>query len=520
MRRRHLAAVLLGLGALLALPGVASADSLEASGNGALPDSVAINTLWVIFAGCLVMFMQAGFMFLEIGFSRGKNAGTVVAKILVNFSIAALAFYACGFAFAFGANGSIGPFHDVIGNTGFFLQDYGNPTTAFPVMGLSNATVESKWFFQFVFCAVSLAIVWGTTLERIKFGVYIIYSIVFAALIYPIGAHWVFGGGWLQLNIGMQDFAGSTAVHLIGATGGLAALLLLGARRGKYGSDGKPRAIPGHSMPLFGLGVVILWLGWFGFNPGSTLGALDGRFPEVLVVTQLAAAAGVLAAAITSRITQKTIDIGMVGNGAIAALVAITAPSGYVEIWAAPIIGAVAGVIVVFGVLAIDKIIDDPVGALSAHGLAGIWGTLSCGLFTAPRLAEYNAFGVTGGSGKSEHFLGGFVYASGLLGKGANDIGGSLNAEAFKQLGAQALGVSVAFSFVFAASFATFWAIKKVYGLRVDEAEEDAGLDISEHGMYGYPEQFIPQPEYPGAASGPLPAGKPAIATATAEAKA
>lgn len=438
----------------------------------------------------------------------------------MNFSIAAIAFYVCGFAFAFGANGSIGPFHDVIGNTGFFLQDYGDPTTAFPVMGLSNATVESKWFFQFAFCAVSLAIVWGATLERIKFGVYIIYSIVFASLIYPIGAHWVFGGGWLQLNVGMQDFAGSTAVHLIGATGGLAALLLLGARRGKFGGDGKPRAIPGHSMPLFGLGVVILWLGWFGFNPGSTLGALDGRFPEVLVITQLAAAAGVLAAAITSKVTQKTIDIGMVGNGAIAALVAITAPSGYVEIWAAPIIGAVAGVLVVYAVLAIDKLIDDPVGALSAHGLAGIWGTLSCGLFTAPRLAEYNAFGVTTGSGKSEHFLGGFVYASGLLGKGANDIGGSLNTEAFKQLGAQALGVSVAFAFVFAASFATFWTIKKVYGLRVDEGEEDAGLDISEHGMYGYPEQFIPQPEYPGAASGPLPAGRPAIATATADTKA
>jgi ammonium transporter, Amt family len=226
----------------------------------------------------------------------------------------------------------------------------------------------------------------------------------------------------------------------------------------------------------------------------------------------------VLAAAITSKWRMGSVDIGMVGNGAIAALVAITAPSGYVELWAAPIIGAVAGVIVVLGVLAIDKVIDDPVGALSAHGLAGIWGTLSCGIFTAPRLAEYNAFGVTNGDGT---FLGGFVYASGLLGKGANDIGGSFNIEAFKQLGAQALGVSAAFTFVFAASFATFWVIKRVYGLRVTESEEDAGLDISEHGMYGYPEQFIPQPEYPGAASGPLPSGQPAIQStpATADAK-
>ena len=219
-------------------------------------------------------------------------------------------------------------------------------------------------------------------------------------LIYPIGAHWVFGGGllqsgdWLGLGItGMQDFAGSTAVHLIGATGALAALLLLGPRRGKYGADGRPRAIPGHSMPLFGLGVLILWLGWFGFNPGSTLNALDGRFAEILFITNLAAAAGVLAAVATARLKTGKIDIGMAGNGAIAALVAITAPSGYVELWAAPIIGAVAGVIVVFGVYAIDKLIDDPVGALSAHGLAGIWGTISCGIFTAPRLAQYNGFG-------------------------------------------------------------------------------------------------------------------------------
>src|SRR6478735_1774582 len=267
---------LVGLLAVLALPAVASADTLQAAENGALPQSVAINSLWVVIAGCLVMFMQAGFAFLEIGFSRGKNAGTVIAKILANFSIAALMYWAVGFAFAFG----IGKF---IGHDGFFLRDYGDPLKAFPVMGLSDATIESKWFFQFVFCAVSLAIVWGTTLERIKFGVYVIYACVFSALIYPIASGWVFGGGWLQsgTGIGMQDFAGSTAVHLIGATGALAALLLLGPRRGKYGKDGTPRAIPGHNMPLFGLGIFLLWLGWFGFNSGSTLGALDGRFTEV-----------------------------------------------------------------------------------------------------------------------------------------------------------------------------------------------------------------------------------------------
>jgi ammonium transporter, Amt family len=469
LRRSWLArGFLLGLVAALVIPAVASADSLDAAEKGVLPDSVAINSIWVILAGVLVMFMQAGFAFLEIGFSRGKNAGTVIAKILTNFSIAALLYWAIGFAFAFG-NGKI------LGTHGFFLRDYGDPQKAFAIMGLSDATIESKWFFQFVFCAVSLAIVWGTTLERIKFGVYIIYAVVFAGFIYPIASHWVFGGGWLQSSLGMQDFAGSTAVHLIGATGALAVLLLLGPRRGKYGKDGKPRAIPGHNMPLFGLGVLILWLGWFGFNPGSTLNALDGRFPEILLVTQLAAAAGVLGALITAKWKTGSIDIGMAGNGAIAALVAITAPSGYVELWTAPIIGGVAGLGVPLCIYAIDKRIDDPVGALSAHGIAGIWGTISCGIFTAPRFAEYNGVGDPG-----------LIYS------------GSLH-----QIGVQVLGVVTVFTFVFVLSYGTFWAIKKTYGLRVSAEEEDAGLDISEHGMYGYPEQFIPAPELVGYATPP-----------------
>jgi Amt family ammonium transporter len=504
MRRRYAAGLLLAaVAAVLVVPGTAFADAtdLDRAIAGKLDPSVGINTLWVIVAGALVMFMQAGFAFLEIGFSRGKNAGTVVAKILTNFSIAAIGWWAVGFAFAFG-----GPLGSFIGHDGgFFFSNLGaysataDGVTAyhpsFPVMSLSDATIESKWFFQFVFCAVSLAIVWGTTLERIKFGVYVIYAIVFSTIIYPIGAHWVFGGGflqngdWLGLGItGMQDFAGSTAVHLIGATGALAALLLLGPRKGKYGADGKPRAIPGHSMPLFGLGVLILWLGWFGFNPGSTLNALDGRFAEILLITNLAAAAGVLAAVATARIKTGTIDIGMAGNGAIAALVAITAPSGYIEIWAAPIIGAVAGVIVVLGVYAIDKLIDDPVGALSAHGLAGIWGTISCGIFTAPRLAQYNAFG--------------------------DPNGGLWYSGSFDQLIAQVVGFTIAFTFVFIMSYSTFWLIRRTYGLRVSEEEEDAGLDISEHGMYGYPEQFIPQPEYPGAPAHVPPAPAPVPVTA------
>ena len=452
--------------ASLLLPAIAAADTFNAED---VPQSVGINTLWVVVAAVLVIFMQAGFLLLEVGFSRGKNVGTVVAKVLTNFSIAAILYWAVGFAFAFGGD----PGH-IIGTHGFFLRDFGDPAEAFPVMGFSDATIDSKWLFQFSFCAVSLAIVWGTTLERLKFGVYVIFAVLFAGLIYPIASGWVFGGGWLQANVGTQDFAGTTAVHLVGATAGLAVLLLLGARRGKYDASGKPRAIPGHNMPMFGLGVLILIIGWFGFNPGSTLGVFDGRFAEIAIVTLLATGAGVLASIAVGWLKTRTIDIGMAGNGAIGALVAITAPSGYVAPWAGVVIGAIAGVIVPLGVLAIDKRIDDPVGALTAHGICGVWGTLACGLFTLPALAEYNAVG-----------QGGLFYTG-----------------SFKQLGDQAIGVVVVFAFVFVVSYATFWVIKKVYGLRVTAEEEDAGLDISEHGMYGYPEQFIPAPEMSGFGAG------------------
>jgi ammonium transporter, Amt family len=424
-----------------------------------LTDAVAgIETIWVLVAAILVFFMQLGFMMLEVGFSRMKNAGTIVPKVLANLSIAALCYWALGFALAFGGAGWFA------GTEGTFLGTTNGDL--FPAMSFSAAAVPAKFFFQFAFCAVSLAIVWGTTLERIKFGAYLIYAVVFASVIYPIISHWIFGGGWLQVNFGMQDFAGSTVIHLIGATGALAALLLLGPRQGKYGPDGKPNVIPGHSMPLVGLGAFVLWFGWFGFNPGSTLGAIGGRFAEVAVVTNLAAAAGVLGAMATIYALTRSFDIGMTANGAIAALVGITAPSGYVEFWAAPIIGLVAGVIVVAGVILIDKVVDDPIGALSAHGLAGIWGTLACGLFTSPRLAELNAIGTEG------------LFYNGSL----------------DQLSVQALGVAAAFGTVFVVSFVVFFLIKATYGLRVRPEEERYGLDLVEHGMWGYPEQFMPVP--------------------------
>jgi Amt family ammonium transporter len=426
-----------------------------------------IDTLWVFVAGALVLFMQAGFLLLEVGFSRMKNAGTVVAKIFANLSIAAICYWAVGFALAFGATKApeagqtAGWF---AGNAGFFLSDLKN--LELPAMSFSAADPAAKFFFQFAFCAVSLAIVWGTTLERIKFASYLIYAVLFTTLIYPIISHWIFGGGWLQVNFGMQDFAGSTVIHLLGATGALAALLHLGPRIGKYSKDGKPNVIPGHSMPLVGLGTMILLLGWMGFNPGSTLGAADGRFAEVAIVTLLAAAAGGLGAMSVIYLVTRSFDIGMTCNGVIAGLVAITAPSGYVEYWAALPIGLIGGAIVVLGVIAIDRKLDDPLGALSSHGLAGIWGTIACGLFTAPRLAELNAVG-----------QGGFVYS------------GSLH-----QLGVQALGVAAAFASVFAVSYLAFWVIKKTIGLRVKPEEERYGMDIVEHGMWGYPEQFMPVP--------------------------
>ena len=450
-----------------------------------------VSATWIIVSAILVILMQLGFLFLEIGFSRGKNVGTIVAKILVNFSIAAIVWWAVGYAVAFGGGG------DFVGDSGFFLnagQSLSDNAVAVGVLGYAKE-VDGMGFtyflFQFAFAAVSLAIVWGSTLERIKFAVYPIYAIVFVAIIYPLIAHQVWAGALTPFGLGIQDFAGSSVVHLTGATGALAAVLILGPRRGKYGADGKPRPIPGHNMPLFGLAVVILWVGWFGFNAGSTVSATGAVFGQVAVVTNLGAAGGVIGAALMALIIGKTLDVGMVGNGAIAGLVAITAPSGYVDPWAGVVIGLVAGFIVVPSIVAIDKKIDDPVGVLSAHGIAGIWGTLACGLFTTKAL--------TLDGQESGLFYGG---------------GGT-------QLAAQAVAVVVTFVGVFILSYITFWIINKTIGMRVTADEELAGLDISEHGMYGYPEQFIPEAELVGfGVTQPLTAQSVVSKTTTEEATA
>ncbi len=449
-----------GLGVLVSLlmPAAALAQDASPTPMETLADE--LNTTWIMVATVLVFFMQAGFAFLEIGFSRAKNAGMGIAKILVNFSIGSLAWWLIGFGIAFGGGGWLA------GDTGFVFQ------IGRDVAGeVATAGTAGFFVFQMMFVCVSLAIVWGTTIERIKFGAYIAFAIVFASIIYPLIAHWGWGGGlFAEIGNGVQDFAGSSIVHLTGATAALAALLLLGPRRGKYGPDGRPRAIPGHNMPLFGLGVLILWLGWFGFNGGSTLGTAGHGMAEVIAVTNLGAAGGVVGATLLIFLLTRKLDVGMIGNGAIAGLVAITAGCGYVEMWVSPIIGFIGGLIVVGGVLAIDKKLDDPVGALSAHGLAGIWGTLACGIWASPRLVEALGVGDAG------------LWYTG----------------SFTQLGVQAAAVALTFSAVLLMSLATFAVIKATMGLRVSDEIESAGLDITEHGMYGYPEQFIPEPELVG----------------------
>jgi ammonium transporter, Amt family len=432
---------------VLALPGLAFAQK----GPSTAELSLAMDTMWVIVTACLVLFMQAGFAMLEVGFSRMKNVGSVVAKILVNLAIAALLFWAVGFALAFGTGNAL------FGTEGWFLVvPAGQVNDVYAGLSWTQVPLSAKFLFQVAFCAVSLAIVWGTMLERTKFAVYVIFAVVFAGLIYPMVGHWIWGGGWLT-DLGMQDFAGSTVVHLSGAMAALAGTLLLGPRLGKYDDAGRPVTIPGHNMPLAVLGVLILWIGWWGFNPGSTMAATP-QIADIALTTNLAAAAGVLGAMGMSYLYRRNVDVGMGGNGAIAALVAITAPCAFVAPWASIVIGFVAGIIMYATLVYVDRIgVDDPLGAIAAHGMGGVWGTLSCGLFTTPALAAVGEPGL---------FYGGGLY----------------------QLGIQALGIVAAGGFVFVASLAVFAVLKATIGIRVKPEQELDGLDIHEHGVFGYPD--------------------------------
>src|SRR6266498_4003592 len=426
---------------------------------------IAANTTWVVIAAVLVMFMQAGFAFLEAGLTRMKNAAHIAGKNVLIFGICSLVYWAVGFGIAFGDGNGI------VGTHGFFpstneLLGIGQAPFSF-FTGIPGAT---GYLFEVVFAGVSLAIVWGAMAERAKLWVYFAFGVVFT-LIYSVTSHWIWhSGGWL-FGKGMQDFAGSTVVHYQGALAALAGALLLGPRIGKFGKDGRANPIPGHNMPYAVLGTLILWFGWFGFNPGSTLAVVTGDklgyFGYVALTTNLAAAAGAVGGIVSAWVILRKPDISMMLNGVLAALVAITAASGFVAPWAAVVIGMVSGLIAVAGVLFVERIgIDDPIGAVSVHGMAGVWGTLATGLFAVPSLASNLATGP----------------------------GGLVDTGWLQQLGIQALGLVAVGGFTFTASFAGLWVLKRLWGIRVDEHVETSGLDVSEHGMWGYPEFYIPVP--------------------------
>jgi len=442
--------VISGLGGTLALlaltPNVGFAQELT-------PEDiqVVLDNLWVFIAGILVFFMQAGFALVEAGLTRAKNVVNIFAKNLADATIGILAFFATGYAFAFGSGGS-----KWIGGDHFFLTGY-DDYSAFDG-GLSPATT---FFFQAVFAATAVTIASGAMAERTKFSAYLVFSVVMCAFIYPVVVHWTWGGGWIAgMSIGdavYSDFAGSAIVHMTGGVAALMGAMALGPRLGKYGPDGKARAIPGHNIPFAILGVFILWLGWFGFNPGSELAA-DQYVMSVGVNTMLAAAAGALISTVTIWMKSGKPDLAMIGNGALAGLVAITAPCGAVGPISSVIIGGIGGLLVVFSVLFFDKIrIDDPVGAISVHGVVGIWGTLSIGLF-----AQYD-----------DAFLG--REDAGLF------FGGGID-----QLAMQAVMVIIIAAWVAITTGILFAVIKATVGLRVSAEEETQGLDILEHGLAGY----------------------------------
>jgi Amt family ammonium transporter len=411
-----------------------------------------LNNIWVFIAGVLVFFMQAGFALVEAGLTRAKNVVNIFAKNMADAIVGITAWFACGYAFAFGGGGKW------IGDSAFFLAD--QDLAAIPEGGLSIATT---FFFQAVFAATAVTIASGAMAERTKFSAYLVFSMVMCAFIYPVVVHWTWGQGFIAQNVNFgdaisySDFAGSGIVHMTGGIAALMGAMALGPRIGKYGADGKPRAIPGHNIPFAIVGVFILWVGWFGFNPGSELLA-DEFVITVAVNTMLAAVAGGLFCTITIWWKSGKPDLAMIGNGVLAGLVAITAPCGAVDAWAAFVIGGIAGVLVVFSVFFFDKIkIDDPVGAISVHGVCGAWGVLSIGLF-----AKYD-----------DAFL-------------QREDAGLLYGDNGSQLLTQFAMLVVIAAWVAVTTGVLFYVIKKTIGLRVSAEEEIQGLDVLEHGLAGY----------------------------------
>lgn len=411
-----------------------------------------VDYVWVLVCAFLVFFMQAGFAMVEAGFCRAKNVTNLMMKNLMDMAMGSLAFFAIGFAIMFGADKA-----GLFGTSGWFLG------------GSAYDVDQVKLFmFQLVFAATAATIVSGAVAERLKFSSYLIYSVVVCAVIYPIYGHWVWGGGWLSslpFGLGHLDFAGSGVVHLIGGGVGLAGAIALGPRFGKFGPDKKPKAIPGHSMSLAALGTFILWFGWFGFNPGSTLSAHELRISVIAVNTNMAAAAGALAAMIVMYTKTKKFDVGMTLNGTLAGLVAITAPCAWVAPWASVVIGLIAGVLVVLSVFALENMgVDDPVGAVSVHGTNGFWGLISLGIFADGTYGNYTT---------EAPMVKGLLYGDG------------------GQLIAQLIGAATCFLWAFIVGFITFKLIDVVNGLRVAPEEEIQGLDIGEHGTPAYPDFWI-----------------------------
>jgi Amt family ammonium transporter len=397
----------------------------------------AINTIWVLVAAFLVFFMQPGFAMLEAGLIRVKNVGNILMKNLMDFCMASLGYWAVGFALMYGVGNLF------VGGSYFFLAGVPEQISGVPSLAF--------WLFQLVFAGTAATIVAGAMAERTKFAAYLAYSLVIGAFVYPIVGHWVWGGGWLG-NLGFLDFAGSSVVHSVGGWAGLMGAIVLGPRLGKYNEDGSPNAIPGHSVPLAVLGMFILWFGWFGFNSGSTLSGMEtGLIAKVAANTNLAAAAGAVVAMAVAWLKTGKPDIGLTINGGLAGLVAITAGCAFVTPLNSIAIGAIGGVIAVYGVSFLDKVrVDDPVGAVPVHAFAGVWGTLAVGLF---------------------HETGGLLYGAW-----------------WSQLGVQAIGVAAVFAWAAVTVGGVFIIIKYTIGLRVSYEEEIMGLDRGEHAVDSYPD--------------------------------
>jgi ammonium transporter, Amt family len=439
VRRKLMVASALGVGLTL----VAAQPAFAQTETTASDVQVNLDNVFVLLAAVLVIFMQAGFALVEAGLTRAKSVANIMMKNLMDFCAGVIAFFAVGYAIAFGSG------NDLFGYHGWFLGD--------GAFQYGTLTVPVTFVFQVAFAATAATIVSGAMAERTKFKSYFVYSFIISAVIYPVVVHWQWGGGWLsQLDTPFHDFAGSTLVHMTGGVAALVGAAILGPRIGRYAADGRPKPIPGHSIPYAVLGTFVLLVGWYGFNPGSELAA-DGAIGGIAVTTTIAAAAGAIAAMMTVWLTTGKPDVGMTANGMLAGLVGITAGCAAVSTVGALIIGAAAGVIVVGAVAFFDRIkVDDPVGAVSVHGVCGAFGTLAVGLFATE---------------DTDFWKQGLFYGGGA-----------------DQLVSQLIGVLAVAAFVGVAATAMFLAIKYTIGLRVPEEEELAGLDVAEHGAPGYGE--------------------------------